>query len=120
MKVISGSHAGHRELGNIQSTDERSMLTKQVLVDAQTESTAVVLEMDVGSVSIHDSFILHGSGANRTDRRRAGYTIRYYTPETAWVDLDKHPHDVYVVRGCAGDRSQGYVDLSAAVGVPQS
>lgn len=120
LEVIPGSHTGHRELGSTQATDERSMLTKQVLVDAQMESTAVVLEMDAGSVSIHDSFILHGSGANGTDRRRAGYTIRYCNPETAWVDLDRHPHDVYVVRGCAGDRGQGYVDLSVAGGASQS
>ncbi len=110
MKVSPGSHAGHRERESIQSVDEHAMLSKQVLVTAEAESTAVVLEMDAGSVSIHDSFILHGSGANRTPNRRAGYTIRYCNPETAWVDLDKHPHDVYLVGGSAGDRGQGYVD----------
>ena len=60
------------------------------------------MEMKAGSLSIHDSYILHGSLANESGRRRAGYTIRYCSTDTAWVDMDQHPIPVFLVRGKGG------------------
>lgn len=109
MKIIPGSHTGHREMETTPSA-ENAMVSKTIEITSEMEDTAVTLEMKAGSVSIHDSFILHGSDANLSDRRRAGYTIRYCSTDTAWVDVDLHPVPVYLVRGQAGSRGDGYTD----------
>ena len=66
-----------------------------------------MMEMKAGSLSIHDSYILHGSLANESEHRRAGYTIRYCSTDTAWVDIDQHPIPVFLVRGEGGPLESG-------------
>ena len=110
MKVIPGSHRGWNELETVDSGADQ-MLHRSVPVSRELEESAVTLEMTAGSLSIHDSFILHGSDRNRSGGRRAGYTIRYCSTDTAWVDLDIHPHPVFLVRGQAGPRGDRYTCL---------
>ena len=109
MQVIPGSHAGYREYATEASGGD-DMLSRKVVVTEAMERSAVTLEMPAGALSIHDSFLLHGSGSNRTSRRRAGYTIRYCSTGSAWVDVGTHPIPVYLVRGDAGARGDRYVD----------
>ena len=110
MKVIPGSQRGWREMDMVEA-GENQMLSKSVAVTAAQERSAVTLEMKAGGLSIHDSFIVHGSDANPSARRRAGYTIRYCSTDTAWVDTNEHPVPVFLVRGKAGSRGQGYTNL---------
>lgn len=110
MRVIPGSHRGYRELETVPS-GEAEMLRKKVLVSPEMEARAATLEMRAGSLSIHDSYILHGSPANESKRRRAGYTIRYCSTDAAWVDMDQHPIPVFLVRGEGGPRGGRYTDL---------
>ena len=111
MQVIPRSHAGYREFATVPTGDGAEMLPKKVEVTADMEQSAVTLAMPAGALSIHDSFLLHGSGTNRTARRRAGYTIRYCSTDTTWLDVDEHPIPVYLVRGAAGARGEHYVDV---------
>ena len=110
MMVIPGSHLGYRERATVLS-EAHEMLSKKVVVTPEMEASAVILQMAAGSVSIHDSFILHASESNRSERRRAGYTIRYCSCDSVWVDVDQHPYPVYLVRGEAGKRSGRYTDM---------
>ena len=87
------------------------MLKNKVPVTPEMKAGAVMLEMTAGSVSMHDSYILHGSQANDSGRRRAGYTIRYCSTDTAWVDMEEHPIPVFLVRGDRGVRGERYTDL---------
>ena len=48
---------------------------------------------------------------NHSGRRRAAYTIRYCSTDTAWVDVEEHPIPVYLVRGEPGLRGEDYTDL---------
>lgn len=114
MKVIPGSHRGWRELETVDSGEDQ-MLKRSVPVSPEQEASAVTLAMGAGSLSIHDSFILHGSDANRSGRRRAGYTVRYCSTDSARVDVDSHPHPVFLVRGRSGPRGDGYTSLLPAV-----
>lgn len=109
MRIIPGSHQGYREMETVPAKESET--SKKVLVTPGQEASAVMMEMKAGSVSVHDSYILHGSQANDSDRRRAGYTIRYCSTDTAWVDVDEHPIPVFLVRGEAGTRGEGYTDL---------
>ncbi len=80
---------------------------------ALRQQLAVTQQMAAGSVSIHDSFILHESRSHRSGRRRAGNTIRYRycSCDTGWVDMDLHSFPVFLVRGEAGGRGERYIDL---------
>jgi ectoine hydroxylase-related dioxygenase (phytanoyl-CoA dioxygenase family) len=110
MRVVPGSHADHKEFEKIKAKDKEWFNWKADVTDEMTQG-AVSLTMSAGSLSIHDSFLIHGGVANRSDRRRTGYTIRFCSTDTAWVDLEKHPHSVYLVRGERGPRGKDYVDL---------
>jgi non-heme Fe2+,alpha-ketoglutarate-dependent halogenase len=118
MQVIPGSHRGYQEQATVPS-GENEMLSKKIEATAAMEATAVTLEMKAGSLSIHDSFLLHGSGHNRSGRRRGAYTIRYCSTDTAWVDLERHPIPVFLVRGEPGLRGQGYTDLRPGMPCPE-
>ena len=110
MSIIPGSHRGYREMETVPA-EETEMLRKKVLVTPEMEAQAVMMEMQAGSLSIHDSYILHGSRVNESAHRRAGYTIRYCSTDTAWVDMDQHPISVFLVRGEGGPRGERYTDL---------
>ena len=86
------------------------IVSMRVVVTRRWSARPSALEMPAGALSTHDSFLLHGSGANRTSRRRAGYTIRFCSTEHAWVGVETHPIPVYLVRGKAGARGARYVD----------
>ena len=110
MQVIPRSHTGDREFETVPTATADKMLSKRVTVAAEMEASAVTLAMPAGALSLHDSFLLHGSGRNRSARRRTGYTIRYCSTDTAWVDVEEHTMPVYLVRGEAGSRGAGYAD----------
>ena len=111
LQVIPRSHIGYQAYETVSADTADDMLSKKVIVTPSMEESRVTLSMPAGAISLHDSFLLHGSGVNRTKRRRAGYTIRYCSTDTSWVDVDKHPIPVYLVRGEAGARGAGYVDV---------
>ena len=119
MKVIPESHQGHQAMEMKELQDMTgSMLTSKVETTPAMEATAVPIVMKAGEISIHDSFILHGSDPNRSDRRRAGYTIRYGNALTTSIDVAKHntdrdgpPLPVYYVKGSGAGLRYGYQDI---------
>lgn len=110
MNVIPRSHDGYPEMHKV-STGANDLLGLTVEVTSEMEAAAVPLEMRAGSLSIHDSYIVHGSNANTSNRRRAAYTMRYANAKTVTVDTDQHWVPVYLVRGDALDGVSAYTDL---------
>jgi Phytanoyl-CoA dioxygenase (PhyH) len=111
LRVIPGSHRTrtcyHHRL------DERPdlALNQTVAEDQFDERAAVDVELAAGQMSIHDAYMIHGSRANRSDRRRAGLAIRYM-PATSRYDRsikmpggaaairqDMSRRPIYLVRG---------------------
>jgi len=41
----------------------------------------VYFELNPNECSFHDSRIIHGADANTSDRRRCGYTMRYFSQQ---------------------------------------
>jgi phytanoyl-CoA hydroxylase len=117
MQVIPCTHAGSPDLEKIQ-TDGKDLLGLTVKVTDEMKASAVALEMRAGSLSIHDSFILHGSEANTSGRRRAAYTMRYANPRTVTVDAAKHWVPVYLVRGEGGANAAQFVDIRPGKPLP--
>ena len=115
LRVIPGSHRTrtcyHHRL------DERPdlALNQTVAEDQFDERAAVDVELAAGQMSIHDAYMIHGSRANRSDRRRAGLAIRYMpatslydrsiklTGGAAAIRQDMSRRPIYLVRG--GDRA---------------
>jgi phytanoyl-CoA hydroxylase len=114
MKVIPCTHAGYPDMEKIQ-TDGKDLLGLSVKVTDEMKADAVALEMRAGSLSIHDSFVLHGSDANTSGRRRAAYTMRYANPKTVVVDVAKHWAPVYLVRGNGEENAAQFVDIREGV-----
>ncbi len=99
MKVIPGSHhsgmVDHERLDP--STD--SVLGLAADTSGVDTSSAVSISLKAGEISIHDDKLLHASPANPSDRRRAGFTIRY-SPNRVVCDLSVNPHfRIYQARG---------------------
>jgi hypothetical protein len=118
MQVIPRSHEGYEVLKTRYLEKETNvMLRLEVDVTPDMESAAVPICLHAGEFSIHDSFIIHGSGPNHSDRRRAGYTIRYGNALTTEIDQEEHTFGqhpvlpVYYVRGSGEGLREGYVDL---------
>ncbi|MDP7192114.1 MAG: phytanoyl-CoA dioxygenase family protein [Arenicellales bacterium] len=91
LRYIPGSHkAGiysHR-------TDNSPDLTLHQVIDDPRfeEDKARYAELEPGQISLHDVHLLHGSAANQSGDRRAGFAIRYM-PSTSVLrrDLDMSP-----------------------------
>lgn len=98
MQVIPGSHTAGL-LKHQRSSDTDSVLTLECERGQFREDSAVSLTLKAGQVSIHDDKIVHGSPANRSDRRRPGFTIRYSRTNVK-CDLTINPHfKTYLCRG---------------------
>jgi ectoine hydroxylase-related dioxygenase (phytanoyl-CoA dioxygenase family) len=117
MQVIPCTHEGYNEMEKIQ-TDGKDLLGLSVRVTEEMKAGAVHLEMRAGSLSIHDSFILHGSDANTSGRRRAAYTMRYANPKTVAVNAAKHWVPVYLVRGENGASTAQFADIRVGKPLP--
>lgn len=75
MQVIPGSHRSRTIIQH--RVDLQSGTTLPLVLDGLDRTSAVDVELKAGEFSVHDAFILHGSNANRSSRRRCGITIKY-------------------------------------------
>ncbi len=88
LRYIPGSH----KVGIYShSTDNSPDLTLHQVIDDPRfeEDKARYAELEPGQISLHDVHLLHGSAANQSGDRRAGFAIRYM-PSTSVLrrDLD--------------------------------
>ncbi len=119
MSVVPESHAGFRAMARSE-TDGSDLLGLAVDMSEAMEARAVCLEMTAGSMSIHDSFLVHGSEMNTSGRRRGAYTIRYANPLTLKIDFDRHWVPVFLVRGEGGPDFDRLVDIRPGKPLPVS
>ena len=98
MKVIPGSHRAGI-LKHQRASDTDSVLTLECEGGQFREDAAVSLVLKAGQVSFHNDKMVHGSPANRSDRRRIGLTVRYSRTEVK-CDLSVNPYfKTYLCRG---------------------
>ena len=85
LRVIPGSHRSQSLTPHFKE-DRTDIVLNQRVVDGEfDEATAVDVKLEAGPMSFHDVFLIHGSNANRSTRRRAGLAIRYM-PSTSLFD----------------------------------
>jgi ectoine hydroxylase-related dioxygenase (phytanoyl-CoA dioxygenase family) len=119
MQVIPCTHDGYLEMEKF-STGADDLLGLTVEVTEEMVKGVVPLEMKAGSLSLHDSYVLHGSEPNTSDRRRAAYTMRYANAKTVTVNSKEHWVPVYLVRGEGGEHAADYLDLRPGQPIPES
>lgn len=117
MHVIPRTHADRERMEKI-ATDGTDLLKVRVHMTPEQEASAMPVELRAGQFSIHDSFAVHGSAVNTSDRRRAGYTMRYADATRVRVDLDQHWVPVCYVHGDGRSLTPGMVDLRPGMPLP--
>jgi ectoine hydroxylase-related dioxygenase (phytanoyl-CoA dioxygenase family) len=109
MQVIPGSHAGHADLGQ-RATGERDLIQDHAValpddvVDARRAENIILRR---GDVSFHDSYIVHGSQPNYSNRRRAALTVRYVPASTRIQP--RADRKQYLVRGEDANNGNQYM-----------
>ena len=84
LRVVPGTHTGG--LMRHESSDAPGLALNQGLAEGTfDESRAVDILLEPGQISLHHAMLVHGSGANRSGKRRCGYAIRYM-PATSHFD----------------------------------
>ncbi len=110
MNVIPSSQQGFPEMAIVYEKGD-DVFNLKVEVSPELEKLAVPVELAAGEISIHDSYILHGSDANFSERRRAGYTMRYANAKTTRVDVANHFGPVFLVSGEVGENIAKVTDI---------
>ena len=87
MKFIPGSHREHRIYSHhFEHRDDYTLA--QVIDDDQVDlSQARDIVLEPGQISLHDVYLVHGSGANRSEKRRMGLVLRIM-PATSFYNHD--------------------------------
>ncbi len=85
MKFMAGSHRG--QTAHSHRSDDREDLVLSRVIDSKAydDGAAVDIELEAGQMSLHDVFLVHGSNANRSTRRRAGLALRYMPASSEFV-----------------------------------
>lgn len=87
MRVIPGSHKGSALLRHHTNRTDDLTLNQELDADQYDENAAVDIVLKPGQMSFHDINMVHGSRANTSSRRRAGYVLRFM-PATSHFDRD--------------------------------
>ncbi|MED5415699.1 MAG: phytanoyl-CoA dioxygenase family protein [Candidatus Latescibacterota bacterium] len=80
MRFIPRSHV-HGHLPYRESDAEENNVLNQTVDAVERFGDPFDVELEAGQMSVHSDLLLHGSGANRSTRRRCGLTLRYCRTE---------------------------------------
>jgi len=99
MRVIPGSHllppATYEKVRDPSTT----IFGSKIVDDGVDESRAVDFVLEPNHCSIHDARMVHGAEANTSDRRRAGYTMRYFPTSNRVIPERNIGHPLWLARG---------------------
>ncbi len=77
LRVIPGSHRQRRLGKHDYNGADGLSLPLEIRADEYDEHTARDIVLDVGQVSLHDIYLIHGSEPNLSKQARRGMTLRY-------------------------------------------
>lgn len=76
MQLVPGSHR-LGAVGHVEKPLDGTRVLKRQVAEPERFPERFVNRLRAGEISLHSDLLLHGSDANRSERRRAGLTIRY-------------------------------------------
>lgn len=77
LRVVPGTHRDGPLEVRESRPEEQNVLHLTLTDPADMEARAVTLSLKAGEISMHADLLVHGSRANRSNRRRCGVAIRY-------------------------------------------
>ncbi len=98
MKVIPGSHREAEHKYRPVDAESNTFAREAVGID---QRKAVYFELEINECSFHDSRIVHGAEANLSNRRRCGYTMRYFSQQMR-LNLDHRANKGFKLWHCRG------------------
>ncbi len=90
MRFIPGSHRTKTHLKHDDLDRDDVVLKRQLREDGYDAASAVNIELEPGQMSLHDVYLIHGSNANTSGKRRAGIALRYM-PASSYFDRHMFP-----------------------------
>lgn len=87
LRALTGSHRARRLFPHRFIADPEKVLNRELDASAFNEAGAVDIELEAGRMVLFDCYLMHGSNANRSGSRRAGYSIQYM-PATSHYDRE--------------------------------
>lgn len=83
LQVVPGTHRGQQVYAHETRTGHVA-LSEQVVDGSYETSDVTDIELKAGQMSMHDVYLLHGSNANTSSRRRSGLALRYMPATSVW------------------------------------
>ena len=122
MRFVPGSHRERLLFEHEPSTSEEMALNASLAPRYLDLSKAAADELPAGTLSLHDVYLIHGSEPNRSNKRRAGFTIRYMPATSHYdraqaksgsnlVDTRLADRPIFLLRGEDWTGKTGLVDL---------
>jgi hypothetical protein len=122
MLYVPGSHADKQLFPHDDQPSEESALSAEMLPGDVDLDRVEIDDLPAGAFSLHDVYLVHGSKPNRSDRRRAGFVIRYMPTSSHYdraaarsgsnhvaTNLAERP--LFLLRGEDRTEKTGVVDL---------
>ena len=97
--------------------DGVTITSLEVDVTDETVETAVDIELQPGSFSLHDAYVVHGSAPNGSEDLRKIYTMRYANADTTKFRPEKWRIPFFLVRGQAKNLTS-YIDIRPPQSLP--
>lgn len=99
MGVIPGTH--QNGFSNYEKVDDaaNSTFDTEIKSDELDLERVVWFELQPGEYSLHDARIIHGANANTSDKRRCGYTMRYFSLDMKFNEKVNPGHKLWYARG---------------------
>lgn len=117
MQVVRGSHRAGA-LRHHQVAGAEYVLDQEADADQIDPDEIVMLDLRAGEISLHDEGLLHGSGANVSERVRCGFTMRF-APAEVKGDLSVWPtFEAMPVRGVDRHRHNPIAKIPTGNGHP--
>ena len=98
MRVIPGSHTNG--FSDYESVDaSKNIFGSQIKAEQVDEDRAVYFTLRPNECSLHEARLIHGARANTSEKRRAGYTMRYF-PTSSRISPERNVgHKLWLARG---------------------
>lgn len=99
MGVVPGSHNnGFSDYEAVEDV-EKSTFATEIKKGTFDLKDVVWFELEKGQYSLHDARIIHGANANTSEFRRCGYTMRFFSLDMKFDQINNPNHKLYHARG---------------------
>ncbi|XP_012934653.2 probable alpha-ketoglutarate-dependent hypophosphite dioxygenase [Aplysia californica] len=116
MQVIPGTHKSGILEHVIESKEGNLLSSNQAIPENLYDiSKAEFCPLKAGQMSLHHGHLVHGSGTNRSNRRRCGYVIRYVSTDAKPIEDPNRPRSFPATVLVSGvNESQNFEDHAPA------